>query len=235
MARAYARTEFDSDMKDVRKDLRQTFVCEGSQVRFFRKQRGITQKELADLAGYSERLVRKAEAGGSLTNYAIRDLAKALCYGGIEVHPEDLISSPKKIAIELLGAFAEHEMEMVPQVEHFLDPGVVLRCAGDPKKIPFAGDWRGIDGFERWVRLFFTTLIRPVKDFYQPTVIAQGNEVVTWGQDLAHAKGMESPPIWVSQHFQFRQGKLVLFENLFDTDSRSEHIAAARARGLLSH
>ena len=221
-------------VNDHHASLRQSFTCNGKQVAHFRKKKGITQKELANLSGYSERLVRKAEAGGSLNHHAIRDLAQALCHNGMEVHSEDLISSPEKMALELLEAFASHEAEMVEQIRYFLDPEVTVHCAGDPEKIPFAGEWRGIEGFDRWARTFFENLVRPEKDFYQPTVMAVGNRVVTWGQDLAHAPGMEYPPIWVTQRFEFQRGKLVVFENLFDTESGSKHIAEARAQGLLS-
>jgi len=129
------------------------------------------------------------------------------------------------MARAVLAAYAQHEAEMVDQIEHFLHEDVLVRCAGDPAKIPFAGDWHGRDGFDRWARTFFATLVRPDKSFLQPTVLTSGNTVVAWGQELAYVP--DSPPFPP-------KGKLCLFEDLFDTDSGSEHLAEARARGLLS-
>jgi transcriptional regulator with XRE-family HTH domain len=205
----------------------------GRQVAHYRRRRGLTQKQLAQISGYSERLVRKAEASGSLSERTIRDLAGALSSDGDVVNPEDLICSPESLALEFMAAFAEHEAEMIAHVEHFLDPAAILVCAGDPEKIPFAGEWHGISGFDRWVRSFFATLIRPEKDFYQPESLSQGNTVVLWGQELAHARELPFPPIWVTQRFEFREGKIIRFDNLFDTDSGSEHLAEAKARGFL--
>jgi len=202
----------------------------GRQILFFRKQRGLTQKQLAKMAGYSERLVRKAEAGGSLSSLTIRDLAAALSDDGVVVHPADLICSPESLAREFMAAFSEFQAEMITHVEHFLDPQAMLLCAGDPKKIPFAGQWQGVDGFERWVRTFFATLVRPVKDFYQPEVLSHGNTVIMWGQDLwgrdlGDAPDLTFPPIWVTQRYEFRQGRLTQFEHRFDTESGSTHLA----------
>ena len=206
----------------------------GKQVSFYRKKRGLTQKQLAKIAGYSERLVRKAEADGSLSAITIRDLAAALSQEGAVVLPEDLIYSPESLALEFLAAFAEYEAGMIAHVEHFIDPQAVLFCAGDPEKIPFAGEWHGVDGFDRWARLFFTSLVRPEKDFYKPEVLSHGNTVIMWGQDLAHAPDLPFPPIWVTQRFVFRQGKLLRFESMFDTDRGSAHLAEAQARSLLA-
>ena len=210
-------------------------ICaNGRQVAHYRKQRGLTQKELAQIAGYSERLIRKAEAGGSLSERTIRDLAQALTNDGDAVRLADLICSPESLARAFIAAYATYEAEMIAHVEHFIDPEAILICAGDPETIPFAGEWHGIEGFDRWVRTFFATLVRPEKDFYQPEALSQGNTVVLWGQELAHAPDLPFPPIWVTQRFHFREGKIYRFDNLFDTDSGSKHLVEAKARGLLN-
>lgn len=210
-------------------------VCtNGKQVAGFRRLKGLTQKQLAKIAGYSERLVRKAEAGGSLSAQTVRDLASALGHEGVTIFPEDLICSPEQLALDFLKAFGEYQTEMLTHVKHFIDPEIILVCAGDPKKIPFAGEWIGHEGMDRWVRTFFATLLRPEKNYYKPSVLSHGNTVVTWGQDLAHVPNLPALSMWVTQRFEFQQGKLIRFDNMFDTESGSTHLAEARARGFLT-
>ena len=50
--------------------------CNGEMVRFLRKQRGWTQERLATAAGYTKRLVAKAESSGSLNPDTIEILAE---------------------------------------------------------------------------------------------------------------------------------------------------------------
>jgi len=213
--------------------MRHTEACDGKRLAKLRITQGLSQTELAKKAGYSERLIRKAESGEPITFSAIQHIAAALGQNGTAVHPEDLVSNPAQLAKQFLQAFAKYEAEMAPQVAHFIDDQFVLFCAGDPEKIPFAGEWKSIKGLDQWVRCFFNTLTRPDKDFYQPEYLSSENTVVTWGLDWAHTADNPFPPIWVTQKFVFEKGKLVRFENLFDTESGSKHLAQARSEGLL--
>ena len=213
--------------------MRRTETCEGKRLVKIRTEQGLTQNSLAKKADCSERLIRKAESGETITYSAIKNIAAALSQNGQIVHPEDLISNPTQLAKQFLQAFKTYESEMVAQVEHFIDENFVLYCAGDSEKIPFAGVWKGTKGLDQWVKCFFKTLMRPQKDFYQPDYLTYKNTVVAWGQDWAHAPNLTFPPIWVTQKFVFKKGKLVRFEDLFDTDSRSKHLAQARVQSLL--
>lgn len=217
----------------MERDPRSTHQCAGNRILEFRKRLGLTQKELAARAGYSERLVRKGEKSKALQWVAIGDLAGALSVNGYKVTPEELINCPEQMARLIMAAWSEHEANWLPHIAHLLADNAVLRCAGDPEKIPFAGEWHGHDGFDKWAKCFYATLTRPDKNFYQPTYIASGNTVVAWGQELAHVPGIPFPPIWVTQRFVFEESKLILFEDLFDTEGGSAHIAEARARQFL--
>ncbi|MCA9258065.1 MAG: helix-turn-helix transcriptional regulator [Planctomycetales bacterium] len=213
---------------------RKSVNCNGKQLAFYRKACGLTQSELATREGYSERLVRKAESGASVMGVVLRDLAAALSSPDSPISPEDLSSDPEQMAKILLHAFKQHEAEWVSQIRHLLSSQVTVRCAGDPAKIPFAGEWNGIDDVDRWVRIFFATMHHREKDYYNPRFITQGNMVVAWGEDWYRVRGVEFPPLWVSQRFVFERGQLVLLENLFDTDGGSAQLAEARARGMLN-
>ena len=51
---------------------------------------GMSQLELSRRSGYSERLIRKAEAGGTLRLATIRDLAMAMTFDGHSITLQDL-------------------------------------------------------------------------------------------------------------------------------------------------
>jgi transcriptional regulator with XRE-family HTH domain len=64
----------------------------GVTIRVRRKQLGWSQVELGHRAGYSERVIRKAEAGGTLRIQTIYDIAMTLSIGGSIVSFHDLTS-----------------------------------------------------------------------------------------------------------------------------------------------
>ncbi len=66
------------------------FVVNGVTIRFRRKQLGWSQVELGHRAGYSERVIRKAEANGTLRLQTIKDLAMTLSVGGQLLTFQDL-------------------------------------------------------------------------------------------------------------------------------------------------
>lgn len=202
-----------------------SFECNGEIIAHFRKQCGLTQKEAAKSAGYSERLIRKAEAGGKLSRQALEDLAAALRTEEQEVYPEDLISSPESMVREFWAAYSKYEAEMVAHVKHFIDESIEVVCAGDPGQIPFAGTFQGIQGFDKWIRTFFATLSRPDPNHFQPQYLASGKRVVTWGEEVAVAPGLQPRPMCVIQRFDFDEGRLVRFENMFDTHGGGEYLA----------
>ncbi|MCU0708277.1 MAG: helix-turn-helix domain-containing protein [Pirellula sp.] len=65
----------------------------GSRLRSLRQSRGWTQVEFGRRAGYSERLIRKAESGGNLLVNTIDDLATALSQINDVVSAESLIEA----------------------------------------------------------------------------------------------------------------------------------------------
>ena len=214
--------------------MRRTESCYGKQLVELRKKLGLSQNELAKKAGYSERLIRKAESGEAITSSAIKDIAMALSINGHVVHPEDLICNPTQLTKLFLQSFATFESEMATHVKHFIDEHFTLNCAGDPGKIPFAGERNGIEGLSLWARCFFNTPIRPLKDFSMPDIISDNNKVIAWGHFWAHTSDLQLPPIWVIQKFVFLKGKLIRLENLFDTYNCCQHMPQILSAGLLN-
>lgn len=208
-----------------------SFACNGEMIAHFRKKRGYTQKEAAKNAGYSERLIRKAEASGRLSLQALEDLAAALSTKFDQLRAYDLITSPESMVREFWSAYKQHEAEMVSHVQHFLHHAVEIVCAGDPQQIPFAGTFQGPEGLDQWIRTFFATLSRPDPNHFQPEYLASGKRVVTWGEELAVAPGLDPRPMCVIHRFDFDDGKLVRFENMFDTHGGGEYLAQSMIDG----
>ena len=195
-------------------------VCAPDLLVYLRERKGWTQKELAKAAGYSERLVNKAEAGQPISLEAIDHLAEALGDGDKPIYPEDLITDPIKHAKEYIAALYTKGMEIVDAIEHFLDEEVVFQIAGDPKNVPFAGVYRGIPALREGFRLFYSVLEAPKNHNYQEhyTFVGQGNEVIMTGESWIHPIGMPlEQPIRIAHRYVFRRGKLVLLEDVYDT------------------
>ena len=78
--------------------------CNGNVVRRLRKRLGLTQAQLATRSGFSERLVRKAEASIPISMKTVKKLAAALSNEEHQVEVNFLICSPVEIAKKLLAS-----------------------------------------------------------------------------------------------------------------------------------
>lgn len=210
--------------EDTRK-LRRSETIVGWKVRDLRKQLGWTQEELAANAGYTARLVRKAEGGGSLHPDTIEVLAEALSTEQMRVNPEDLIVCPTNVVSEYVRAYRGRERQMVADFQVHLDPAVECFIAGDPEQIPFAGTWRSPDGYDRFWGLYFQLFARPDKTIYRPRIICEGNTGVALGQEAVAIKelGIQTSS-WVVINFEFCRGRVTRIEHYFDTQDTADRL-----------
>ncbi len=202
--------------------LKRSYACNPELLTFLRDSKGLTQQQLAEIAGYSERLISKAEAGQPISIGTIDDLAEALSTEDEPIYPEDLITDPVKHAKEYIAAVYTRGKGVVDAIAHFLDDDLVFRVAGDPEQLPFAGEHHGIDGVRRMFDIFFSMLEAPKNHNHEEhyTFIGQGNEVSMVGESWIHPIGLPmEKPIMITHRFVFRRGKLVLLEDVFDTMS----------------
>ena len=199
-----------------------TYACNPELLKFLREKLGLTQAELAKSAGYSDRLIRKAESGHSISSETVEVLAEALTTEQQKIYPEDLISHPAELAKQYIAAVYIHQADVVSKVRHFLDEDVVFKINGDPQTIPFAGIHCGIDTLDRVFReLFFTCLEVPRGHDHSPhyQYISQGTEVVVWGESWIHPIGRPlEKPMPISNLMKFRRGKMIYMEDNFDTE-----------------
>lgn len=202
-------------------------VC-GDSLRELRIMRGLTQLELAKLAGYSERLVRKAEAGGALSLTSIDDLAEALSCKERRVAASDLCSFPEGIARKFVECYDEHERHMLDYCGHLLSADFVFQCAGEPSSL-MAGEWRGLGGFQTWLDKLFSIARRPHRKCLKATYMIAQDLVTARYHDIFTAADQSQHVMWVNLHFTIRHGLIERIENEFDTSLALKLEAGAAA------
>lgn len=206
--------------------------CNPQTLLFHRKRHRWTQAELANVSGYTERLIVKAESGKPIKVQTIEDLADTFSCNEFSVSPEDLIAHPVKLAKELIFGWYMHEAELFSKVKYFLDPQIEFTFAGDPNIIPFAGTHRGLAELERAFAIFFSIMEAPSGDYdfrspYSFVVNENNpNEVIVWGTTCFRVKGKPlQVPLKVELRLLFRDGKLIYVDDRFDTQMAQENIS----------
>ncbi len=200
-------------------------VC-GDSLRNLRIMRGLTQAELARLAGYSERLVRKAESGGTLSLSTIEDLAEALSCRERKVASSDLCSFPEAIARKFVDCYDEHQHRMLHYCGELFAKDFVFRCAGEPGSL-VAGDWYGVSGFQAWLDRLFSIVQRPRCNTLQVSYMTAQDLVTARYDDTFVAADRSQHVMWVNLHFTIRHGLIECLENEFDTSLAMKLEAAA--------
>lgn len=202
-------------------------VC-GENVRSLRVMRGLTQTDLAKQAGYSERLVRKAEASGALSLSTIEDLAEALSCRDRKVVTSDLCSFPEGIARKFVDCYDKHQQRMLDYCADLLAENFVFKCAGEPGSM-IAGEWRGADGFQAWLDKLFSIVKRPQRQCLQASYMAAQDLVTARYDDTFMAADQSQHVMWVNLHFTIRHGLIERIENEFDTSLALKLEATAAA------
>ncbi len=198
---------------------KRSYVCRGKYLQFLREQRGWTQEDFAAKAGYSPRLIRKAESGGGISPATIEDLAETLSRPEDPTFPEDLISDPVAAAKLMFASYDQYEREMLPYCSHLMAEDIVFWCAGDPTEMPFAGSYHGLAGVQAFLDDFFGVFTRPAPRPFCPALSLAGNEVVARYREDTEMNGVIGPPIWIVNISKFQRGKIIRIENYFDTDT----------------
>ena len=196
-------------------------------MRQVRRARGLTQTELAVRVGVSERTVRNAEAGRLVRLDFLRFLAAAL---GVDVH--ELALDPDELRVAMQGQNRiDHVLSAIDaqtkagDLSPFFDlasPNMRMNMPG-PAEVPFTGEFRGADGFKRFLEGAMKYL-----QFDAPSEILDirsgGNLVVISGVDKlrAAATGRSFSTRWMHV-YEFDNGHIVRLDNWGD------HSGALRA------
>ena len=118
----------------------------GGRLRAHRLRLGLTQMQLATRAGYSERLIRKAEAGETIRTETLEVLAEALSSPDAPVTAGQLRGDPLAVVQAFWELRSIHSFDFARYCGHLLAEDFVLTHHGDPAVMPFSGTYHGQAG-----------------------------------------------------------------------------------------
>lgn len=185
---------------------------------------------MARKAGFTERLIVKAEASQSLAASTLCDIATALTEGGVTVGVKELSFDPAALARQFIHSMYQREMNVIDVNKSFISPDIVVHFAGDPAIFPFAGSHIGIDSARRAFDLFYSVIQPPAdhSEIEQFQFVSTGHGALVWGQTWAHPIGMPMPgPVKLAIKMDFKNGQLITIDDRFDTQEGAKHFAQA--------
>lgn len=204
--------------------------CNGKLISQLRKQLGWTQSDLARIAGFSERLIVKAEGGNNLSAPTLQVIATALNEAGASVSTKDLAVDPAALAKEFIWSMYQREQNVIDLNKDFISPDIVVHFAGEPTIFPFAGTHVGIEAARRAFDLFYSVIQPPTDhtEFEHFQFLSTGHGALVWGETWAHPIGMPMPgPVKLAIKMDFVDGLLITIDDRFDTQEGARHFAEA--------
>ena len=201
--------------KSVHQLRRRTHKVCANKLRNLRLHRALTQAELATKAGYSERLIRKAEAGGRLNLATLQDLATVLSTEQEMVDPMDLVVSNVASATRFVEAYDQFGPRMIEHCSDILADDFSFVCRGD-KVSRLSGKWKGRDGFQAWLNQFFGMVDRPQKEKLEVRYLEGLDAVTAHFCDTFLVAGKQES-MWVNWHFTFKSGLIAGVVDEYDT------------------
>lgn len=202
--------KFPDDVRDNINGRKRTRTSSGVRVngprlQALRLQAGLTQEELAALAGYSDRLIRKAESSGLLRVSTIRILAQTLSERGLKVTAEDLTFLPSSVAMEICRLLITSNSQEFAAIRAKLCDSLELHVAGEAPAIPFAGTFSGIDGLRQFMNILHATA--EIRSFEQNNISAYSSadgEVLVLKSDMRTIRSAQQAFASVWWFFEFR-------------------------------
>jgi len=198
----------------------------GRKLRSIRLTRGWTQAQLAKSSGYSERLVRKAEKGGTLDLETLQNIAEALSTPEDPVSTESLTLDIVAIARKWMECWEQHETRMIPEVKSLLSEEFEFVCPGQPGTAPFIGTFQGTEGLQQWLDLYFSVVQRQ-KCSEIEYLIGETSVIARWLESGTFL-GVPAPPIRINLYFQFVDGLITKIVDDYDTHTGA--VAASTAQ-----
>lgn len=175
----------------------------------------MSQAELARRAGYSARLVRKAEAGKSLAIETVHSLVETLREAGAKVSFAYLTKSHLGLARMFVESYDRFGRGMVNEIAGVVSSDFVFQYPGNPEQICFAGDWVGLNGLRRFLELFFTEFRRTPNTLSPRYLVNEDCVSCHYVENLQ--RGGRAMNVWVNLHFSFAHGSIGRVEHEYDT------------------
>ena len=201
----------------------------GKRIAELRNQLGYTQLYLATLAGYSERVIRKAESGGPLRFDTIRDLSECLSTPRRTVEPRHLLHSNLELAIQFVHAYDHYGRDALHHCQGLFADDFEFYCPGDSAHVAFAGLWKGIAGMQEFFNRFFALFSRQTGTLC-PTYLEAEDRIVARYEDQVFFESHPMPTFWVNLHFQFKDGLIKRIDDEYDTRAAAESFSELLSR-----
>ena len=189
-----------------------------------RLRRGMSQDDVAHQAELDVKTVRKAEQGRRLDIRTIALIALTLHVDLLSLitlsnEPIETVESPHlqqaKTFVRFYDSGGVLHSDDCDDCRELCAPDFEFNCPADPQHVPFAGVWRGFDGFLQFLEIFHSVFERQ-RNSLIPDYLVADQRVVARYMDQVFFHGHEMPPFWVNLHFQFRDGLLVRVDDEFD-------------------
>ncbi len=172
---------------------------------------------MATQSDLSVRVIAKAEAGGPISKRTAEKLASTFREAGALVTVADLLANPATLARQFLANYVQYQGDCVQHSLDILSPDIVAYVEGDPATNPIAGEYRGLDEFDRFFKTFFGIFVRDGGMLDDPPMIANRNDVIVWGREYVRIP--EAPPQkggFVMLRMRFERGKMVRFDDHYE-------------------
>ncbi len=208
------------NMTQAQSFISRSVACNGKLITQLRRQIGWTQRELAQRAGFSQRLIVKAEASLNIAVSTLSIISQTLTEGGAIVSTCELTVDPLVLAKKFLHSMYQRDRNVIDFNAQFISPHVVVHFSGDPTIFPFVGEHTGISAAREAFESFNSALEFPIDDseIASFVVASTGQRALIWGETWAHSMRMPlSGPIKFAIKMDFKEGLLVAFNDRFDT------------------
>lgn len=196
----------------------------GPRLRALRKSRGWSQLELATRAGYSERVIRKAEAGETVRHDVLSTLAQTLSTEDEAVSVPMLAFDPVAAVRRFFEIYDRHEIRMLAHMRDLLTEDVRFIFHADPSVNPLSGTWPGFEGLQAYLDLFFGMFVRCNPEPIAPVFSVSGDQVVARYSEVVRHGDIVAPPVWIHLIFTFRGDQICQVEDFCDTDTAARFL-----------
>ncbi len=195
-----------------------SYRIRADRLRTLRAKVGLSQTALAAVAGYSSRLIRKAESVGRLSGAAIEDIVQALRERGADVQTGDLLFDELLTCKRFMESFEKHAAAVLHHCAELLADNFTFRSAGNSCHPLFVAE-TGKEGFQVWLDRFFGLFTRDPGHPLSPRYLVADHGVTARFDEILIRCGQTSPRIWVNFHFEIRGGLIHRLENQYDTQA----------------
>jgi transcriptional regulator with XRE-family HTH domain len=184
-------------------------------LRSLRRRVGWSQSELGKRAGYSERVIRKAEAGGKLNLETIENIAQTLSTVSIPITGRELIFSEELLARKFVESYDAFGIKMLEECGDFLDENFFFHVPAPGAILQWAGTYVGLPEFQHFLNRFFSVFTRCPASLHVHYLSSSGRVIASF-EDTLSANEKLLPGIWVNLHFYFNEGLISRVDQQFD-------------------